>query len=636
MNVEKKFFRLVTSRAAKFRIIIVRKSRSETEHGIDFSPPLQVIEFHARRFVMQELYVKSISKADLAARNWLDWRDEFQRAIDESSFTKPTPRRMSYFFTLLLAEIESALKEKFAQTKAHLIFAPSWRKIIKTGYKLLITDLEASPSDVKENIDEAQTFFNSVKVQETKFLFSEWVEAAVLKEYETKARTWSRRLVASRNDAYYKTLFGKSPHDARNYLLASLAGYWRWGELHLKELKENPDLSRLLDYAVERIRRVADELGFDDCERFLEEYPNLTDWELRDFQRLAKDVVPEVDYFVKDHLYKTFARKAGVPYDGPPSPLDPAQKIPRDVLFLYRLKRWENWRRGIRKLIEGASSSFEPSEFNVDQVCYYISNALRAALAESLRQEIPECPDDIVDAEIDALVQSGYASMKSVEFANALVNQRAFDLEKEEEFRTDTISAIDALEQCIGEKVLSYRAPAFSIGNSNKWAFEILAECGIERDASIFPATRDFGGFANFGQKAPSIVKCGGVKIKEFPICTTHIAGKDIAYSGGGYFRFFPLWFVKKEMKNSLYAMTYFHIDDLIPESERMLTKKEFEDYFKESGTFFNRYKRHIKSNLGKKNAFNKMSKLITAYEFQSLKSADKLIEWQNAPVVEL
>ena len=206
----------------------------------------------------------------------------------------------------------------------------------------------------------------------------------------------------------------------------------------------------------------------------------------------------------------------------------------------------------------------------------------------------------------------------------------------EEEFRTDTISAIDALEQCIGEKVLSYRAPAFSIGNSNKWAFEILAECGIERDASIFPATRDFGGFANFGQKAPSIVKCGGVKIKEFPICTTHIAGKDVAYSGGGYFRFFPLWFVKKEMKNSLYAMTYFHIDDLIPESERMLTKKEFEDYFKESGTFFNRYKRHIKSNLGKKNAFNKMSKLITAYEFQSLKSADKLIEWKNAPVVEL
>lgn len=206
----------------------------------------------------------------------------------------------------------------------------------------------------------------------------------------------------------------------------------------------------------------------------------------------------------------------------------------------------------------------------------------------------------------------------------------------EKELLSDTKIAIESLEQCIGKKVLSYRAPAFSIGNGNKWAFEVLANCGIERDASIFPAPRDFGGFANFGQKVPSIVNCGGVEIKEFPICTAHIAGKEVAYSGGGYFRFFPLWFVKKEMSKSNYAMTYFHIDDLIPESERMMTKDEFEDYFKESGTLFNRYKRHIKSNLGKKNAFNKMTKLITAYQFQNLESADKLIDWQNAPVVEL
>ena len=151
----------------------------------------------------------------------------------------------------------------------------------------------------------------------------------------------------------------------------------------------------------------------------------------------------------------------------------------------------------------------------------------------------------------------------------------------EKELLSDTKIAIESLEQCVGKKVISYRAPAFSIGNGNKWAFEILAECGIKRDASIFPATRDFGGFANFGQKTPSIVRCGGVEIKEFPICTVHIVGKEMAYSGGGYFRFFPLWFVKKEMSKSNYAMTYFHIDDLIPESGRMMTKEEFEDYFK-------------------------------------------------------
>lgn len=206
----------------------------------------------------------------------------------------------------------------------------------------------------------------------------------------------------------------------------------------------------------------------------------------------------------------------------------------------------------------------------------------------------------------------------------------------EKELLSDTKIAIESLEQCVGKKVISYRAPAFSIGNGNKWAFEVLAECGIKRDASIFPATRDFGGFANFGQKMPSIVRFGSIEIKEFPICTAHIAGEEMAYSGGGYFRFFPLWFVKKEMSKSNYAMTYFHIDDLIPESGRMMTKEEFEDYFKEPGTLFNRYKRHIKSNLGKKNAFDKMIRLIHDNHFHSLESADKLIDWQDAPVVEL
>ena len=204
----------------------------------------------------------------------------------------------------------------------------------------------------------------------------------------------------------------------------------------------------------------------------------------------------------------------------------------------------------------------------------------------------------------------------------------------EEEFRTDTIRAIDTLEQCVGKKVLSYRAPAFSIGHSNKWAFEILAECGIERDASIFPAVRDYGGFPEFGQKVPSIVKYNGVEIKEFPICTTNIMGTEIAYSGGGYFRFFPLWFVANKMRQADYTMTYFHINDLVP--EQMMEKEIFEQYFKEKATLFNRYKRLIKSNLGNKRAFNKMMKLIDKFEFQDLATSDRTIMWNHVPITKL
>lgn len=205
-----------------------------------------------------------------------------------------------------------------------------------------------------------------------------------------------------------------------------------------------------------------------------------------------------------------------------------------------------------------------------------------------------------------------------------------------EECSKDTHRAVDSLEQCIGEKVKSYRAPAFSIGESNKWAFEILAENGIERDASIFPAARDFGGFPHFGQKMPCIVEYNGIRLKEFPVCTTQVIGKEMAYSGGGFFRFFPLGFVEKEMRKNPYAMCYFHIGDLVPESSKVKTKEEYEAYYKEPGTLKARYKRYLKTNLGKKNAFQKMMRLIDAVEFVGLQQADKMADWDTAPIVKL
>lgn len=195
----------------------------------------------------------------------------------------------------------------------------------------------------------------------------------------------------------------------------------------------------------------------------------------------------------------------------------------------------------------------------------------------------------------------------------------------------DTRCAVNSLEQCIGKKVLSYRAPAFSIGENNKWAFEVLAECGIERDASVFPAARDFGGFPNFGSKEPTIISYKGVQIKEFPICTAKLFSKEFAFSGGGYFRFFPLWFVKKEMNSSSYSMCYFHIGDLLPETGGLMSREAYEDYFKENGSLMNRYKRYFKSNYGKKRAWEKLGKLVRTCNFFSLDMADQLIDWKSS-----
>ena len=92
-----------------------------------------------------------------------------------------------------------------------------------------------------------------------------------------------------------------------------------------------------------------------------------------------------------------------------------------------------------------------------------------------------------------------------------------------QQFKEDTQNALNVIEQVIGEKVIMYRAPAFSITKDTPWAFEILNELGITHDASVFPAKHDYGGFPSFGNSEPSIIETNGVFIKEFPINTLKI-----------------------------------------------------------------------------------------------------------------
>lgn len=200
----------------------------------------------------------------------------------------------------------------------------------------------------------------------------------------------------------------------------------------------------------------------------------------------------------------------------------------------------------------------------------------------------------------------------------------------------DTRCAVDSLEQSIGKKILSYRAPAFSIGKTNEWAFSVLNECGIKRDASVFPAARDFGGFPDFKSKNPCLVRHHGNIMKEFPICTTKLLSQEIAYSGGGYFRFFPLWYIKGKMRKNQYNMMYFHIGDLIPEVKGVMSRDEYEAYFMEQGTLLARYKRYVKSNLGKSGALNKLLDIINNFDFINLQQADAVIDWRKIQIVDL
>ena len=206
----------------------------------------------------------------------------------------------------------------------------------------------------------------------------------------------------------------------------------------------------------------------------------------------------------------------------------------------------------------------------------------------------------------------------------------------EQSLRRDTTEALKALEDVTGQKIISYRAPAFSITRENKWAVNVLADCGIENDATIFPTNRDLGGYKGFPQDTPCIISNEGATLKEYPISLTSVLGRQIAYSGGGYFRLLPLFVVNQTISHRDYNICYFHLADLINYRLELKSREEYEEYFKEPGTLKNRVVRYMKTNIGHGKAFKKFTKLLSKHRFVNLKEADKMVEWNEVNTITL
>lgn len=191
-----------------------------------------------------------------------------------------------------------------------------------------------------------------------------------------------------------------------------------------------------------------------------------------------------------------------------------------------------------------------------------------------------------------------------------------------EEFITDTTKAKCLIEGVIGKPVKLFRAPAFSITKNNTWTLKALADMGFEYDCSMFPAPHDYGGMPSYGEGVPKRIDVGdGRYIKEFPINIKQIAGKNIVFSGGGFFRLFPYWLIRRWAKDTEYMMTYFHPRDfdagqpVVPGLPLM---------------------RRFKSYVGIKGAFKKFQHLLDDFTFVNIAQADKLMEWDKVQVLAL
>lgn len=191
-----------------------------------------------------------------------------------------------------------------------------------------------------------------------------------------------------------------------------------------------------------------------------------------------------------------------------------------------------------------------------------------------------------------------------------------------QEFKDDVERGVKMLEDITGRKVECFRAPGFSIRESEAWAFEILSDLGIKYDSSIFPAHHAHGGMPSFPKAAPTILSYQGMEMKEFPVCFKTIAGKHIVFSGGGYFRLFPYSLIKKWSRESGdYLLAYVHPRDLDggqPMIEGLPLARRFKSY------------------VGCKGAAKKLEKWLTDFEFTDIATANGKIVWEKAQVFSL
>ena len=189
-------------------------------------------------------------------------------------------------------------------------------------------------------------------------------------------------------------------------------------------------------------------------------------------------------------------------------------------------------------------------------------------------------------------------------------------------FKEDVSSSIKMLEDITGKPVKYFRAPGFSIRESEAWAFDVIKECGIEIDCSVFPAPHAHGGIPSYGKGIPSIIRHGSVEIKEFPITTKELFGHHIIFSGGGYFRLFPYSLIKKWAKeNSEYMLSYIHPRDLDagqPMIKELSAARKFKSY------------------VGLKGAEGKLRRMLTDFKFTDMSTAANEIDWSKVPVVTL
>lgn len=165
---------------------------------------------------------------------------------------------------------------------------------------------------------------------------------------------------------------------------------------------------------------------------------------------------------------------------------------------------------------------------------------------------------------------------------------RASD-QSQSDFAQDVQRAKALLEDIGGQEVQGYRAPSFSIGHGNAWAFDVLLDAGYRYSSSVYPVQHDHYGMPD----APRFPYAARPGLTEIPITTARVLGRNLPAGGGGYFRLAPYrlsrWALRRvnavDRRPAIFYMHPWEIDPGQPRIAGTCLKTRFRHYVNLSRT---------------------------------------------------
>lgn len=201
--------------------------------------------------------------------------------------------------------------------------------------------------------------------------------------------------------------------------------------------------------------------------------------------------------------------------------------------------------------------------------------------------------------------------------------------------KKDLQESVKIVSDITGQKIHGYRAPFFSVNESNLYVLEILSDLGLTYDSSIFPIKMPRYGIKDFNEKDALYQLPNGKEIVELPLTISTYFGKKWPVSGGGYIRLMPKFLVTKVFKDfekqNKDSMIYMHPYEF--DSERIDVSSNYPADVNFSGLKV--FMLNLRWNLFRGSVTGKIRKLLLNHQFKTcLEKANYVKSNRNSPIL--